>query len=189
MSQGLVTASYIVAAVLFILSLAGLSKQETAKHGNLFGIAGMAIALLATVFNPETCGVHWIILAMAIGGAIGVRLALKVEMTEMPELVAVLHSFVGMAAVLVGFNSFIDLHPSAPAEVVVSVGSNLDATLAAARAAFEQAASVAQVEHLSGAMLNIHLVEVFLGVFIGAVNPQVQLGFGQRDKGHCRLSA
>ncbi|MBP0603581.1 Re/Si-specific NAD(P)(+) transhydrogenase subunit beta [Aeromonas sanarellii] len=169
MSQGLVTASYIVAAVLFILSLAGLSKQETAKHGNLFGIAGMAIALLATVFNPETSGVHWIILAMAIGGAIGVRLALKVEMTEMPELVAVLHSFVGMAAVLVGFNSFIDLHPSAPAEVVVSVGSNLDATLAAARAAFEQAASIAQVEHLSGAMLNIHLVEVFLGVFIGAV--------------------
>ena len=137
MSQGLVTASYIVAAVLFILSLAGLSKQETAKHGNLFGIAGMAIALLATVFNPETSGVHWIILAMVIGGAIGVRLALKVEMTEMPELVAVLHSFVGMAAVLVGVNSFIDLHPSAPAEVVVSVGSNLDATLAAARAAFE----------------------------------------------------
>jgi H+-translocating NAD(P) transhydrogenase subunit beta len=152
-SQGLVTASYIVAAVLFILSLAGLSKQETAKHGNLFGIAGMAIALLATVFNPETSGVHWIILAMVIGGAIGVRLALKVEMTEMPELVAVLHSFVGMAAVLVGLNSFIDL----------------DATLAAARAAFEQAASVAQVEHLSGAMLNIHLVEIFLGVFIGAV--------------------
>ena len=68
MSQGLVTASYIVAAVLFILSLAGLSKQETAKHGNLFGIAGMAIALLATVFNPETSGVHWIILAMVIGG-------------------------------------------------------------------------------------------------------------------------
>ncbi|MGL4716072.1 MAG: Re/Si-specific NAD(P)(+) transhydrogenase subunit beta [Aeromonas sp.] len=169
MSQGLVTASYIVAAVLFILSLAGLSKQETAKHGNLFGIAGMAIALLATIFNPETSGVHWIILAMVIGGVIGVRLALKVEMTEMPELVAVLHSFVGMAAVLVGFNSFIDLHPSAPAEVVVSIGSNLDATLAAARAAFEQAASVAQVEHLSGAMLNIHLVEVFLGVFIGAV--------------------
>lgn len=169
MSQGLVTASYIVAAVLFILSLAGLSKQETAKHGNLFGIAGMAIALLATVFNPETSGVHWIILAMVIGGAIGVRLALKVEMTEMPELVAILHSFVGMAAVLVGFNSFIDLHPSAPAEVVVSVGSNLDATLAAARAAFEQAASIAQVEQLSGAMLNIHLVEVFLGVFIGAV--------------------
>ena len=169
MSQGLVTASYIVAAVLFILSLAGLSKQETAKHGNLFGIAGMAIALLATVFNPEPSGVHWNILAIVIGGPIGVRLALKVEMTEMPELVAVLHSFVGMAAVLVGFNSFIDLHPSAPAEVVVSVGSNLDATLAAARAAFEQAASVAQVEHLSGAMLNIHLVEVFLGVFIGAV--------------------
>ena len=80
MSQGLVTASYIVAAVLFILSLAGLSKQETAKHGNLFGIAGMAIALLSTVFNPETSCVHWLILAMVIRRAIGVPLALKVDL-------------------------------------------------------------------------------------------------------------
>ncbi|MCE9677677.1 Re/Si-specific NAD(P)(+) transhydrogenase subunit beta [Shewanella sp. AS1] len=133
MSQGLVTAAYIVAAIFFILSLAGLSKQETAKNGNLFGIIGMVLALGATIFSPETSGLQWIILAMVIGGAIGVRLALKVEMTEMPELVAILHSFVGMAAVLVGFNSYIDMH------------------------------------HLSGAMLNIHLVEIFLGVFIGAV--------------------
>lgn len=144
MSQGLVTAAYIIAAVLFIFSLAGLSKQETAKHGNLFGITGMAIALLATIFNPDTSGVAWIIVAMVIGGAIGVRLALKVEMTEMPELVAVLHSFVGMAAVLVGFNSFIDLHP-------------------------EQVSQVGVGAHMTGAMLNIHLVEVFLGIFIGAV--------------------
>ncbi|MCG9697569.1 Re/Si-specific NAD(P)(+) transhydrogenase subunit beta [Shewanella sp. Isolate11] len=133
MSQGLVTAAYIVAAIFFIFSLAGLSKQESAKNGNLFGIIGMVIALGATILSPESSGLQWIILAMVIGGAIGVRLALKVEMTEMPELVAVLHSFVGMAAVLVGFNSFIDLHD------------------------------------LSGAMLNIHLVEVFLGIFIGAV--------------------
>ncbi|WP_350669596.1 NAD(P)(+) transhydrogenase (Re/Si-specific) subunit beta, partial [Pseudoalteromonas sp. 43-MNA-CIBAN-0464] len=90
--QGLVTASYIIAAVFFILSLAGLSKQETAKNGNLFGIIGMAIALIATILNPATSGVEWIILAMVIGGSIGIRLALKVEMTEMPELVAILHS-------------------------------------------------------------------------------------------------
>ncbi|MBO1518322.1 Re/Si-specific NAD(P)(+) transhydrogenase subunit beta [Oceanisphaera pacifica] len=133
MSQGLVTASYIVAAVLFILSLGGLSKQESAKAGNWYGVAGMTIALLATIFNPEVTGVGWIILAMVIGAVIGIRFALKVEMTEMPELIAILHSFVGLAAMLVGFNTYID-H-----------------------------------EALSGAMLNIHNTEVFLGVFIGAV--------------------
>lgn len=170
MSEGLVTASYIVAAVLFILSLAGLSKQETAKNGNLFGIIGMVIALGATILNPSTTGVVWIILAMVIGGAIGVRLALKVEMTEMPELVAILHSFVGMAAVLVGYNSFIDLHPQAINEIVVALGNDLDTTLATAEAAFAEASQVQQQsKHLTGAMLNIHLVEVFLGVFIGAV--------------------
>ncbi|MEL4429676.1 Re/Si-specific NAD(P)(+) transhydrogenase subunit beta [Shewanella mangrovisoli] len=169
MSQGLVTAAYIIAAVLFIFSLAGLSKQETAKHGNLFGITGMAIALLATIFNPDTSGVAWIIVAMVIGGAIGVRLALKVEMTEMPELVAVLHSFVGMAAVLVGFNSFIDLHPEQVSQVVVAVGGDINSTLAAVQDALSEAAKAAEKTHLTGAMLNIHLVEVFLGIFIGAV--------------------
>lgn len=169
MSQGLVTAAYIVAAVLFILSLAGLSKQETAKHGNLFGILGMAIALVATMLNPATQGVDWIIVAMVIGGAIGVRLALKVEMTQMPELVAVLHSFVGLAAVLVGFNSFIDLHPQAVSEVVVAVGGDINTTLAAVQSALNEAAREASKAHLTGAMLNIHLVEVFLGIFIGAV--------------------
>jgi len=168
-SQGLVTAAYIIAAVLFIFSLAGLSKQETAKHGNLFGITGMAIALLATIFNPDTSGVAWIIVAMVIGGAIGVRLALKVEMTEMPELVAVLHSFVGMAAVLVGFNSFIDLHPEQVSQVVVAVGGDMNSTLAAVQNALSEAAKAAENAHMTGAMLNIHLVEVFLGIFIGAV--------------------
>ncbi|EGM70983.1 Re/Si-specific NAD(P)(+) transhydrogenase subunit beta [Shewanella sp. HN-41] len=169
MSQGLVTAAYIIAAILFIFSLAGLSKQETAKHGNIFGITGMAIALLATIFNPDTSGVAWILVAMVIGGAIGVRLALKVEMTEMPELVAVLHSFVGMAAVLVGFNSFIDLHPEQVSQVVVAVGGDINTTLAAVHDALSEAAKAASKEHLTGAMLNIHLVEVFLGIFIGAV--------------------
>ncbi len=111
MSGGLVTAAYIVAAILFIFSLAGLSKHETSKQGNLYGIAGMAIALIATIFGPDSGNVGWIIVAMVIGGAIGIRLAKKVEMTEMPELVAVLHSFVGLAAVLVGFNSYLDHGP------------------------------------------------------------------------------
>lgn len=111
MSQGLVTASYIVAAVLFILSLGGLSKQESAKAGNWYGVAGMTIALLATIFNPEVTGLGWIIVAMVIGAAIGIRLALKVEMTEMPELIAILHSFVGLAAVFVGFNTYLDHEP------------------------------------------------------------------------------
>ena len=111
MSQGLVTASYLIAAVLFILSLGGLSKQESARAGNWYGIAGMTIALLATIFNPEVTGLGWIIVAMAIGAAIGIRLALKVEMTEMPELIAILHSFVGLAAVFVGVNTYLDHEP------------------------------------------------------------------------------
>ncbi|MBP2197828.1 Re/Si-specific NAD(P)(+) transhydrogenase subunit beta [Pantoea cypripedii] len=134
MSGGLVTAAYIVAAILFIFSLAGLSKHETSKQGNIFGMSGMALALLATIFGPNSGNVAWILLAMVIGGAIGVRLAKKVEMTEMPELVAILHSFVGLAAVLVGFNSYLDHAPG-----------------------------------LSAVMENIHLTEVFLGIFIGAV--------------------
>ncbi len=133
MSSGLVTAAYIVAAILFIFSLAGLSKQETAKQGCYSGIAGMAVALVATVFGDSVAGLGWIIIAMLIGVAAGIYKAKKVEMTEMPELIALLHSFVGLAAVLVGFNSFMD------------------------------AGSVAEDMH------TIHLVEVFLGIFIGAV--------------------
>ncbi|PQK77922.1 Re/Si-specific NAD(P)(+) transhydrogenase subunit beta [Pantoea ananatis] len=134
MSGGLVTAAYIVAAILFIMSLAGLSKHESSRQGNLFGISGMAIALIASIFGPDSSNVVWILLAMVIGGAIGIRLARRVEMTEMPELVAILHSFVGLAAVLVGINSYIDHAPGLPA-----------------------------------VMENIHLSEVFIGIFIGAV--------------------
>jgi NAD(P) transhydrogenase subunit beta len=107
MNQGMVTAAYIIAAVLFILSLAGLSKQETARRGNQFGIAGMAIAVLATVIGDSVSSYGLLIVTVGIGGAIGAYLARRVEMTQMPELVAILHSFVGLAAVLVGFASYL----------------------------------------------------------------------------------
>ncbi|MGF1908527.1 Re/Si-specific NAD(P)(+) transhydrogenase subunit beta [Vibrio kasasachensis] len=143
MSAGLVQAAYIVAAIFFIMSLAGLSKQESARAGNYYGIVGMALALIATIFSPDAQGFVWVIVAMAIGGTIGIFYAKKVEMTEMPELVAILHSFVGMAAVLVGFNSYID----PPAIVNADLLSEAEI----------------HAHHV------IHLVEVFLGVFIGAV--------------------
>lgn len=108
MNQGMVTAAYIIAAILFILSLAGLSNQETARRGNIFGIAGMAIAIAATIFGSDVTSYAWLIIMMAIGGAIGAFLASRVQMTQMPELVAILHSFVGLAAVLVGFASYLD---------------------------------------------------------------------------------
>ncbi|GAA6173529.1 Re/Si-specific NAD(P)(+) transhydrogenase subunit beta [Colwellia sp. KU-HH00111] len=138
-SNGFISAAYVVAAVFFIFSLAGLSKQETAKRGNLFGMIGMAIALLTTIIDPRVSNVFVIIIAMVIGSGIGLKLANKVEMTQMPELVAILHSFVGLAAVLVGFNSFYDADHS----LVLT--------------ATQQTA------------MNIHLTEIFLGIFIGAV--------------------
>ena len=132
LSQGIIQAAYVIAALLFIFSLRGLSNQESAKSGNIYGMIGMAIALIAAVASIKG-GLHWIIIAMIIGAVIGLYLAKKVEMTQMPELVALLHSFVGMAAVLVGINSFLDPHAVPPNEVT------------------------------------IHLVEIFVGVFIGAV--------------------
>ncbi len=133
MSSGMVTTAYLVSAILFIMSLAGMSHQESAKSAVWYGIAGMAIALLATIFGPETSGLGWIILAMMIGAVIGLNMAGKVKMAEMPELVALLHSFVGLAAVLVGYNAY--MHR----------------------------------DEYSGVLLNIHLTEIYLGVFIGAV--------------------
>ncbi len=136
MTLNLVQAAYIVAAVLFVLSLAGLSKHESAKEGNAFGVTGMALALVATVWGVLDRSSHalttflFIAVAMAVGAAIGLWRARVVEMTQMPELVAMLHSFVGLAAVLVGINSFL------------TVGADSD---------------------------TVHSVEVFLGVFIGAV--------------------
>ena len=112
MNQGIVTSAYIIAAILFILSLSGLSKQETARRGNRCGVAGMAIAVLATVLGGDVTNYGLILLMGLIGGAIGITLARRVEMTGMPELVAILHSLVGMAAVLVGFATYLDPNAS-----------------------------------------------------------------------------
>lgn len=138
MSQGLVTAAYMIAGILFIMSLAGLSKQETAKRGNYFGILGMAIALVTTIASIELDveSMAYILVAVLIGAIIGTLLAKRVDMTEMPELIAALHSFVGLAAVFVGYNSFIELLSD---------------------------------HSFIGSMLIIHLTEIFLGIFIGAV--------------------
>jgi NAD(P) transhydrogenase subunit beta len=108
MSQSLVTMSYIAATILFILSLSGLSHQETARRGNYYGMAGMAIAIIATALSDAVNAYVILILALLVGGAIGAKAALKVEMTQMPELVAIMHSLVGLAAVLVGYANFMD---------------------------------------------------------------------------------
>ena len=100
--------AYIAAAILFILSLSGLSNQETSRRGNYYGMVGMAIAILATVLNPSFTAYGILIIALVVGGLVGARAAFKVEMTQMPELVAVMHSLVGIAAVLVGYASFMD---------------------------------------------------------------------------------
>jgi len=110
MTASLATVSYIGATILFILSLGGLSNPETARRGNLYGIIGMTIAVLATVFGPRVtlAGIPWIVGAMVVGASIGLIAAKKVQMTQMPELVALMHSLVGLAACLVGFASYID---------------------------------------------------------------------------------
>ena len=110
MTSGLATVSYIAATILFILSLGGLSNPEPARRGNLFGIIGMAIAVLATVLGPRVtpAGYAWIIGALVVGGSVGLYAAKKVQMTQMPELVALMHSLVGLAACLVGFASYVD---------------------------------------------------------------------------------
>jgi NAD(P) transhydrogenase subunit beta len=110
MSASLATVSYIGATILFILSLGGLSHPESSRRGNLYGMIGMTIAVLATVFGPRVslAGLPWIIGAMAVGGTVGLYAARKVQMTQMPELVALMHSLVGLAAALVGFANYID---------------------------------------------------------------------------------
>ena len=147
MSQGLTYIAYIFSALLFILALAGLSKQETAKFGCYSGIAGMAIALLATFTKADgATAVVIIIFAMLIGAVVGLMAARKVQMTQMPELIACLHSFVGLCAVLVGFNTFLEMG-------VVDVVTNLTHA----------------VKMENEGALGIHLGEIFIGVFIGAV--------------------
>ncbi len=136
MTESLVTVAYLGASILFILSLGGLAHPETARRGNFYGITGMAIAVLATVFGPRVtlAGIPWIIGAMAIGAPLGLVAAKKVRMTQMPELVAIMHSLVGLAACLVGFASYIDT------SIV-----------------------------LTGAEKAIHELEIYIGIFIGAV--------------------
>ncbi|MGE0561976.1 MAG: NAD(P)(+) transhydrogenase (Re/Si-specific) subunit beta [Flavobacteriales bacterium] len=132
---GIQTAAYLFASILFILSLGGLSSQESAKRGVFYGIVGMAIAIIATVLGQGVSGQIYIVSAIAIASVIGLMLARKVEMTSMPQLVAILHSFVGLAAVLVGFGSYLD----------------------------------PETQSLHGAAHSIHLVEVYVGIFIGAI--------------------
>jgi NAD(P) transhydrogenase subunit beta len=103
MPQTVVTVSYLIAGILFLLSLSGLSAQESARRGNLFGIAGMTIAILATMFGPGASNYGLLLAMLLLGGAAGAAVAARVQMTAMPQLVAILHSFVGLAAVLVGF--------------------------------------------------------------------------------------
>ena len=110
MSANLAAVAYIGATILFILSLGGLSNPETSRRGNLFGIVGMTIAVLATVFGPRVtvAGIPWIVGSLLVGGSVGLYAARTVQMTQMPELVAIMHSLVGLAACLVGFASYVD---------------------------------------------------------------------------------
>ena len=137
MTSSMATVSYIGATILFILSLGGLAHPETARRGNLFGMIGMALAVLATVFGPQVSagGIPWIIIALVIGAAVGLYAAKTVQMTQMPELVALMHSLVGLAACLVGFASYIDTSIVFP----------------------------------TAAEKTIHEVEIYIGIFIGAV--------------------
>jgi NAD(P) transhydrogenase subunit beta len=124
MSASMVAVSYVAAIILFILSLGGLSNPETSRRGNLYGMIGMAIAVLATVSGPRvtSAGIPWVAGALAVGGAIGLYLARTVKMTQMPELVAFMHSLVGLVAMLVGYASYIDPTATAgmsPAEATI----------------------------------------------------------------------
>ena len=134
MSQNLVTVAYVAASALFILSLGGLSNQETARRGNLYGIAGMAIAFVATALSAQVTGYVTLSAMIVPGVIIGAVLASRVAMTSMPELVAMLHSFVGLAAVLVGIANYLQPDPT-----------------------------------LLGVEETIHKIEIYIGVFIGAI--------------------
>ncbi|AVC47363.1 NAD(P)(+) transhydrogenase (Re/Si-specific) subunit beta (plasmid) [Rhizobium leguminosarum] len=154
MTIGIVSAAYIAAAVLFILSLGGLSGQESAKRAVWYGIVGMALAVIATVFGPGV-GSWFIIAFMVAGGALlGHFVASRVQMTEMPQLVAALHSFVGLAAVFIGFNAHLE---------ALRIAGMDEAT----RAALDGFPGI--LAHKTPVELSIMKVEVFLGIFIGAV--------------------
>jgi H+-translocating NAD(P) transhydrogenase subunit beta len=155
MSIGLVTAAYVVASILFILALGGLSNQEKAKRAIYYGMIGMALAVGATVFGPGT-GLYLLILVMvAVGGVVGAYIAGKVQMTQMPELVAGFHSLVGLAAVFIGLNADIEAGRAAAA--------------LAAGTADQLTGFAATLAKKTSVELSIMRVELFLGIFIGAV--------------------
>ena len=157
-SIGVTSAAYIAAAVLFILSLGGLSNQESAKRAVWYGIVGMAIAVIATVFGPGVYNVVLILIAVAAGAFAGYYVAGRVQMTEMPQLVAALHSFVGLAAVFIGLN----------ADIMLS--SVLDMKAAGTdMASVELTGFGERLWHKDAVEIAILKVEVFLGIFIGAV--------------------
>jgi NAD(P) transhydrogenase subunit beta len=154
MSIGIVSAAYIAAAVLFILSLGGLSGQESAKRAVWYGIAGMALAVAATILSPDVANVWIIGLMVIIGSGLGWYVATRVQMTDMPQLVAALHSFVGLAAVFIGYN----------ADLEMSRVLDLDDGSKALLIGFAK-----KLAHKDVIEQSILRVEVFLGVFIGAV--------------------
>ena len=155
MEYGFTTAAYVVAAVLFILSLGGLSGQESAKRAVWYGISAMALAVVATLIGPGYGNWGISLLMLAVGGAIGWVVAKRVQMTEMPQLVAAMHSLVGLAAVLIGFNAQFEL------------SRVLRARALDAEAYFHGFAAV--LAHKTPAEIAMLKVEVALGVFIGAV--------------------
>lgn len=175
MEYGFTIAAYAVAAVLFILSLGGLSGQESAKRAVWYGIAGMAIAVLATLIGPGwgLSGVS--IILIGLGAAVGYQLATKVQMTQMPELVAIMHSLVGLAAVFVGFNA--DIMINNVAALFVENGGVLGAVAADGYTAvglpkevYEGLSSFGQlIAKKTSVEINILRVELVLGIWIGAV--------------------
>ena len=156
LSTGITSAAYIAAAVLFILSLGGLSNQESAKRAVWYGIVGMALAMFVTVFGPGVGNYIVIALMVCIGAYLGMVVARRVEMTEMPQLVAALHSFVGLAAVFIGLNADFEL---ANVRQLLASGGDLDTLTGFGK-------KLADKDTVEIAILKI---EVFLGVFIGAV--------------------
>ncbi|WP_323036981.1 NAD(P)(+) transhydrogenase (Re/Si-specific) subunit beta [Pararhodobacter sp.] len=158
MEYGFTTAAYVVAAILFIQSLGGLSGQESAKRAVWYGIVGMALAVAATLYGPGAGNWALSILLVGIGGAIGWVVAQRVQMTEMPQLVAAMHSLVGLAAVFIGFNTQIEMVR------IAAMQAASDTTALEALAGF-----AATVAHKTSAEISVLKIEVFLGVFIGAV--------------------
>ena len=186
MPEGLINVAYIVSSVFFILSLRGLSNQETARRGNMFGVAGMIIAVVATVLGGQVGNIANLILVMLIGGGIGLVAARRVAMTAMPELVAILHSFVGAAAVLVGIVSYLESGSLTGAEQLIH---KIEIVLGVFIGAYTFTGSVIAFLKLRGSLggkpltlplrhqLNILLVliSVLLGVWFVKGTPEEQI--------------